>query len=59
MDSNKILNTIITSLLVAAIVGSVQAYRELGHLASVTHAMHERQLQLERRVERLEDRWYE
>lgn len=57
--NDKVVNTIVTSLLVAAIVGSIQAYRELGALASVTLTITDRQEHIERRVERLEDRCYE
>lgn len=54
MDTDKILNTVIATLLVAGIIGSIQAYKELGNITSAVDALYDRTATLEQRVDRLE-----
>jgi len=54
VDTDKLLNTVIATLLVAGIIGSIQAYRELGNLASAVDNLYTEQSRLEQRIDRLE-----
>lgn len=56
MDTDKISNTVIAALLVSAVIGSIQSYRELANVTSAVDNLYSQQERLESRVDRLENR---